>query len=125
MDNIREYLYSTSHLWLKELEDNKFIIGITNYIIEEMGEVNKINLAEIGAHSIEGDFFGSIENLEEVYELAMPLDGEIIDVNPRVEKELSLLEDNPLNVWLIKIKLSNEDQVYDLLNDVEYSDFII
>ncbi len=125
MDNIREYLYSTYHLWLKELEDNRFVIGITNYIIEDMGDINKINLIEIGTHLKEGDFFGSVENSEEVYELTMPLDGEIIDVNPKVEKELSLLEDNPLDIWLIKIRVTNEDQIYDLLNEIEYSNFII
>ena len=125
MDNLKEYLYSTYHLWLREIEDNKFIVGITNYIIEDMGEINTINLTGIGYILLEGDFFGSIENSEEVYELPMPLDGEIIDVNPIAEKELSLLEDNPLDVWLIKIKVTNEDQIYDLLNEKEYSNFII
>jgi len=125
MNNINERLYSTNHLWLRELEDNRFLIGITNYIIEDMGKINRINLIEIGVHLSEGDFFGSIENSEEVYELTMPLDGEIIDVNPKAEKELSLLEDNPLDTWLIKIKVANEDQVYDLLNELEYNNFII
>ncbi len=125
MDTIKEYLYSTYHLWLKEIEDNKFLVGITSYITEDMREMNNINLIEIGAQLLEGDFFGCIENSEEVYELAMPLDGEIIDVNPKVEKELSLLEDNPLDIWLIKIKITNEDQVYDLLNEIEYNNFII
>jgi glycine cleavage system H lipoate-binding protein len=55
----------------------------------------------------------------------MPLDAEIIDVNPKVDKELSTLVDNPLLIWLIKIKLTNEDQVYELLNEIEYSDFIV
>jgi len=125
MNNINERLYSTNHLWLRELEDNRFLIGITNYIIEDMGKINRINLIEIGVHLSEGEFFGSIENSEEVYELTMPLDGEIIDVNPKAEKELSLLEDNPLDTWLIKIKVANEDQVYDLLNELEYNNFII
>jgi len=55
----------------------------------------------------------------------MPLDGEIIDVNPKIEKELSKIIDNPLNTWLIKIKLAKEDQIYDLLNEIEYSNFTI
>jgi len=122
MDNIKEYLYSVYHLWLK---DSKFIIGITDYITEEMGDINKINLTRIGAKLKEGDIFGTVENNEEVYDLAMPLDGEIIDVNPKIEKELSKIIDNPLNTWLIKIKLAKEDQIYDLLNEIEYSNFTI
>jgi len=55
MDNIKEYLYSVYHLWLKELDDSKFIIGITDYITEEMGDINKINLTRIGAKLKEGD----------------------------------------------------------------------
>ena len=125
MDNIKEYLYSVYHLWLKELDDSKFIIGITDYITEEMGDINKINLTRIGAKLKEGDIFGTVENNEEVYDLAMPLDGEIIDVNPKIEKELSKIIDNPLNTWLIKIKLAKEDQIYDLLNEIEYSNFTI
>lgn len=125
MDNIKEYLYSVYHLWLKELDDSKFIIGITDYITEEMGDINKINLTRIGAKLKEGDIFGTVENNEEVYDLAMPLDGEIIDVNPKIEKELSKIIDNPLNIWLIKIKLAKEDQIYDLLNEIEYSNFTI
>jgi glycine cleavage system H lipoate-binding protein len=74
---------------------------------------------------MEGDIFGTLENSEEVFELTMPLDAEIIDVNPKVDKELSTLVDNPLLIWLIKIKLTNEDQVYELLNEIEYSDFIV
>ena len=125
MDNIKEYLYSIYHLWLKELEDNKFYIGITNYLIEEMGEINRINISKIGVHLREGDIFGTLESSDEVYDLTMPLDGEVIDVNPRIEKELSLLMDNPLKIWLIKIKLADEDQVYDLLNELEYSNFTV
>lgn len=125
MDNIKEYLYSIYHLWLKELEDNKFYIGITNYLIEEMGEINRINISKIGVHLKEGDIFGTLESSDEVYDLTMPLDGEVIDVNPRIEKELSLLMDNPLKIWLIKIKLADEDQVYDLLNELEYSNFTV
>ncbi|MFO7887629.1 MAG: glycine cleavage system protein H [Eubacteriales bacterium] len=125
MDNIKEYLYSVYHLWLKELDDSKFIIGITDYITEEMGDINKINLTRIGAKLMEGDIFGTVENNEEVYDLAMPLDGEIIDVNPKIEKELSKIMDNPLNTWLIKIKLAKEDQIYDLLNEIEYINFTI
>lgn len=125
MDNIRECLYSTYHLWLKEFEDNKFIVGITSYIVDEMGSINKVNLTDIGAHLMEGDIFGTLENSEEVFELTMPLDAEIIDVNPKVDKGLPTLVDNPLLIWLIKIKLTNEDQVYELLNEIEYSDFIV
>ena len=125
MDPLKEYLYSTYHLWLREIEDNKFILGVTNYIIEDMREINTINLTEIGVNLLEGDFFGTLENSQEVYELPMPLDGEIIDVNPKAEKELSLLEDNPLDIWLIKIRVTNEEQIYDMLNEKEYSNFII
>jgi len=125
MDNIKECLYSIYHLWLKELEDNKFYIGITNYLIEEMGEINRINISKIGVHLREGDIFGTLESSDEVYDLTMPLDGEVIDVNPRIEKELSLLMDNPLKIWLIKIKLADDDQVYDLLNELEYSNFTV
>ncbi|MBG0765741.1 MAG: hypothetical protein H0S78_12865 [Tissierellales bacterium] len=55
----------------------------------------------------------------------MTFDDEIIDFKPILDKELSTLVDNPLLIWLIKIKLTNEDQVYELLNEIEYSDFIV
>lgn len=120
-----EKLYSTYHLWLKEFEDNKFNIGITNYIVDDMQYFETINLVEIGAVLKEGDVFGSLENSDIVYELTMPVDGEIIDVNFSMETNLTDLENNPLDNWLIKVKLSDEYQIYDLLNEKEYGEFVL
>ncbi len=120
-----ERLYSTYHLWLKEIEEDKFKIGITNYIVDDMLSFETINLIEIGSFLKEGDVFGSLENSDLVYELTMPVDGEIIDVNYSVESNLAELEDDPLNNWLIKVKLSDEYQIYELLNEKEYGEFVL
>ncbi len=125
MKNTNERLYSTYHLWLKEFEECKFKIGITNYILEDMVFFENINLVEIGANLKEGDVFGILENSDTVYKLTTPVDGEIIDVNFQIESNLDELEKNPLTSWLIKIKLADEYQIYELLNEKEYGEFVL
>jgi len=125
MKNTNERLYSTYHLWLKEFEECKFKIGITNYILEDMVFFENINLVEIGANLKEGDVFGILENSDTVYKLTTPVDGEIIDVNFQIESNLDELEKNPLTSWLIKVKLADEYQIYELLNEKEYGEFVL
>jgi glycine cleavage system H protein len=125
MKDTNERLYSTYHIWLNEFEECKFKIGITNYILDDMLTFESINLVEIGAHLKEGDVFGSLENSDTVYELTMPVDGEIIDVNFQIESNLDELEEDPLNNWLIKVKLADEYQIYELLNEKEYGEFVL
>ena len=125
MKDTNERLYSTYHLWLKEIEECKFKIGITNYILDDMLSFESINLIEIGAQLREGDVFGTLENSDTVYELTMPVDGEIIDVNFQIESNLDELEKDPLNSWLIKVKLADEYQIYELLNEKEYGEFVL
>jgi len=125
MKNTNERLYSTYHLWLKEFEECKFKIGITNYILEDMVFFENINLVEIGANLKEGDVFGILENSDTVYKLTTPVDGEIIDVNFQIESNLDELEKNPLTSWLIKVRLADEYQIYELLNEKEYGEFVL
>lgn len=69
--------------------------------------------------------FGTVEAVKTVSDLFLPLSGEIIEFNEELETEPELVNTDPYGKgWMIKIKLSDESQIADLLSDEQYKELI-
>jgi glycine cleavage system H protein len=119
-----ELKYTKDHEWLK-VEGNSAIVGITDYAQGELGDIVFIELPAAGTEVKAGAPFGTIEAVKAVSDLLSPVSGKVIEIN-------SILEDNPTVVntdpygegWMIKIELSNPDDVNDLITADEYQKII-
>lgn len=117
-----ELSYTKDHEWIL-LEDGSGTIGITDYALEQLGDVVHLELPNVGDDFDAGSTFGTIESTKTVSDLYMPVTGKITAVNKELEEDLDKLIDGPYEGgWLIKI--SYEDEPEELLTAAEYEQFI-
>ena len=116
-------LCSKSHEFLYDNGDNTFTIGLTDYAVEQLGDIVFLELPEEGMDFKKGDTFATVESVKAASEIYMPVSGKIINVNTSaVETPEILNEDSYEKGWLVKIEPTGdiESEQADLL---EYEDY--
>lgn len=119
----KDLLFTEDHEYLKKTKDpNVVIVGITDYAQGELGDIVYLELPSVGAKFGKHDTFGTIEAVKAVSELFMPVSGEIVEVNARLEKEPQLVNTAPYgDGWMVKIKMSSATDQNDLMNADAYT----
>ncbi|MBL6875613.1 MAG: glycine cleavage system protein GcvH, partial [Chitinophagales bacterium] len=99
--------------------------GITDFAQSELGDIVFVEIDTVG-DSIEADeIFGTIEAVKTVSDLFMPVSGEVLEFNEKLEDDPELVNSDAYEAgWLVKIKLSNTDQLDDLMDAAAYKDMI-
>ena len=125
MSEINEkYLYSKDHEWAYHNGDI-VTIGISHHAQNELGDIVFVELPEIGEKVASGDSFGTVEAVKTVAELYAPLSGEIVEVNEELADAAEILNQSPYeNGWIVKMKISNPDEIKELMNSEAYSQYI-
>ena len=121
MSITEKILCTKSHEYL--LEDGKsYIIGLTDYAIDQLGDIVFVELPEVGAQFNKGETFATIESVKAASEIYMPVSGKITEVNDAIADAPEMLnEDCYEKGWLVKIEMTgNESEFADLL---EYDDY--
>lgn len=115
-----EILCTKSH----EYVWNKNTIGLTDYAIEQLGDIVFLELPEVGDEFKKGETFANIESVKAASEIYMPISGKIIDVNTAlIDAPEALNEDCYENGWLVKIEpTADDDELEDLLTYTEYKE---
>lgn len=97
-------------------------VGITDYAVEQLGDIVFVELPEVGASFEKGESFGAIESVKAASEVYSPVAGEVVEINETLlEKPELINEDSYSEGWLIKIKASSLD--VDLADALEYEDY--
>lgn len=118
-----ELKYSKDHEWVK-LEGDVAIVGITDYAQSELGDIVFVDVDTEGEEISAQEVFGSIEAVKTVSDLFMPVSGEVIEINPDLEDNPELVNQDPYGKgWIIKVKVSNKD-LSELLDADAYKDLI-
>ena len=116
-----DILCSKSHEFL--LKGEPAIIGLTDYAIEQLGDIVFLELPEVGDKFAKGDTFANIESVKAASEIYMPISGKIVEVNSAlVDSPESLNEDCFENGWLVKVEAANADDYSDLLTYTDYKE---
>tara|TARA_B100001250_G_scaffold11086_1_gene9610 strand:+ start:986 stop:1366 length:381 start_codon:yes stop_codon:yes gene_type:complete len=117
-------LFTKEHEWL-EVNGNEAKIGITNFAQSELGDIIFVELPDVGDSFDQHEVFGTIEAVKTVADLFMPISGEIISINDKIEDEPELINSNPFeDGWIIKIKIKDDAEKDDLLSDKQYNELI-
>jgi glycine cleavage system H protein len=117
-------LYTKEHEWVK-VDGSTATIGITDYAQGELGDIVFVELPESGTEVKQLEAFGTIEAVKTVADLYSPVSGEIEEVNSTVEETPEVLNQDPYGEgWIIKVRLSDEAELEELLSPGEYSDLI-
>lgn len=117
--------YSRDHEWVR-LEGEFAYVGITDFAQSELGEIVFIEIETVGETLDAGEIFGSVEAVKTVSELLMPVAGEILEFNSKLEDAPELVNDDPYGEgWMVKIALSDASQLEDLLDAEAYQALIV
>ncbi len=119
-----ENLYTKDHEWLF-VQGDKATVGITDFAQHELGDVVYVDLPEIGDTFEANEPFGSVESVKAVSEIFCPVGGEVIEVNKKLEEAPELVNQSPhQNAWMIKIRITNQDELGELLSAAEYEEYL-
>ncbi|MCG8729599.1 glycine cleavage system protein GcvH, partial [Tenacibaculum finnmarkense] len=100
-------------------------IGITDFAQGELGDIVYVDVDTLDETLDIEEVFGSVEAVKTVSDLFMPLSGEVIEFNEKLEDEPELVNSDPYgDGWMIKIKLSEISQTEDLLSAQAYQELI-
>ena len=112
--------YADTHEYVKE-ENGLFRIGISEFAIDQLGDIVFVELAEKGELISQGDTFGTIESVKAVEEVYLPFSGEIIEKNQEVIDNPEILQNDPMNNgWLILVKPEPNYNYDNLMSSEEY-----
>ena len=122
MDNPKNLFYSKEHEWA-HINDEEVVIGITDYAQSQLGDVIFIEFPEIGDYLNVGASFGEVEAVKTVSDLFLPVSGEIIEFNENLDDNPELVNSDPYGEgWMIKLKVSDINDMNLLLSAEEYSE---
>ncbi len=114
-------LCSKTHEYLSEKE-GKYVIGLTDYAIEQLGDIVFLELPEAGAEFRKGEIFATIESVKAASEIYMPISGRVVEVNESVVDNPEILNESPYEKgWLIKVE--SDSAVVDSVDLLEYEDY--
>ena len=120
-----ELKYTREHEWIRDNGDGTATVGITDFAQGELGDIVFVELEEVGYEFDKDETFGTVEAVKTVSDLYAPVSGEIAEINERLEDEPELVNDDPYgDGWMIKIAMSNESELEDLMSADDYQDII-
>jgi|TARA_B100001142_G_C14343569_1_gene658972 glycine cleavage system H protein len=116
--------YSKDHEWLR-VEGNVAYIGITEFAQRELGDIVFVDIDTEGETLEREEVFGTIEAVKTVSDLFMPISGEVLEFNNKLEEQPELINSDPYNeAWIVKITLLNIEELDDLMDSVSYSSMV-
>jgi glycine cleavage system H protein len=123
--NVPENLmYTKDHEWLR-VEGNTGYIGVTDFAQGELGDVVFIEIETVGETLQKEEVFGTIEAVKTVSDMFMPVSGEVLEVNPALEESPDVVNKDPYGKgWMVKIKITEPEEVKDLLTAEKYKTLI-
>ena len=119
-----ELKYTKDHEWIS-LEGDIATVGITDFAQRELGDIVYVEVETVGETLKADEVFGTVEAVKTVSDLFLPVSGEIIEFNESLEDMPEEVNLNPYSKgWMIKMKVSNIDDLSTLLNPEQYQELI-
>ncbi|MBK8393449.1 MAG: glycine cleavage system protein GcvH [Saprospiraceae bacterium] len=121
--------YTKEHEWILIHEDGTATVGITDFAQGELGDIVYVEVETVGETIEKDEIFGTVEAVKTTSDLFMPVSGEVIAFNPELDEAQG---DNPSLInsdaygegWIVKIKLTNADDLNDLLSAEAYGELV-
>lgn len=114
--------YRSSHEYIKT-DGKTGYVGISEYAAKQLGVVTYVDMPEIDDEFSAGEEFGAIESRKAASDLYAPVDCNIVEVNEDLESNPKLINENPLEAWIIKVELNDASQLDDLMDEEAYAAF--
>ena len=116
--------YTKDHEWLR-IDGDEAFVGITHFAQSELGDIVFIDVDTEGEPLEKEEVFGSVEAVKTVSDLFMPINGEVLEFNTNLEDNPELINSDPYGEgWIIRVSVSNADELEELLNSDDYKKLV-
>ncbi len=120
-----ELKYTEEHEWIK-VDGNIATIGITDFAQGELGDIVYIEIDSIGNELNVSEIFGTVEAVKTVSDLFMPIKGTVLEINSNIESTPEIVNEDPYDKgWIIKIEISENRDIENLLSADDYRKMIV
>lgn len=122
MSITEKILCSKTHEYILENSDGTYTIGLTDYAVEQLGDIVFLELPDTETEFKKGETFATVESVKAASEIYMPVSGKIIEINSAVvDNPETMNEDSYEKGWLVKVERTGTDaELGDLM---EYEDY--
>ena len=119
-----ELKYTKDHEWIL-IDGDTATVGITDFAQGELGDIVYVEVETLDETMDADEVFGSVEAVKTVSDLFLPLSGEIIAFNDTLESDPEKVNNDPYGEgWMIKIKISNPEEIENLLDETGYKELV-
>tara|TARA_A100000164_G_scaffold284550_1_gene257414 strand:- start:129 stop:506 length:378 start_codon:yes stop_codon:yes gene_type:complete len=116
--------YTKDHEWLR-IDGDEAFVGITHFAQSELGDIVFIDVDTEGESLEKEEVFGSVEAVKTVSDLFMPINGEVLEFNTNLEDNPELINGDPYGEgWIIRVSVSNTDELDELLSSEDYKKLV-
>jgi glycine cleavage system H protein len=117
--------YTKDHEWIKIVEGNTAIIGITDFAQQELGDIVYVDINTIGKALNAEEVFGTVEAVKTVSDLFLPVAATILEVNTALENNPELVNTDPYGEgWMVKVELSSASDIDALMDATAYEGLV-
>ena len=114
--------YSESHEYVK-VEGNFGYIGISDYAQHALGNVVYVDMPDVDDEVSAGEEFGAVESVKAASDLIAPVSGTVVEVNDTLDDQPELLNQDPYENWIIKVEMSDQSELDNLMDAQAYEAF--
>lgn len=115
--------FTDDHEWVVAEDDGTALIGISNFAQEQLGELVYIELPAVGDEIEKGESCSVIESVKSASDLHAPVSGEVLEVNEELDADPGKVNEDAMGAgWFIKVKLSDDSELDDLMDEATYLD---
>ena len=119
-----DLLFTEDHEWAR-VEGKLVTVGVTQFAVDQLGDVTQVDLPKEGESIKQGDIFGSVESVKAVSDLFAPLSGKVVKVNDPLSDSPENVNEDPYDeAWMIQIEVTNPDELSKLMTPEAYETFL-
>ncbi|MFC5698734.1 glycine cleavage system protein GcvH [Pseudomonas sp. GCM10022186] len=119
-----ELRFTADHEWLRLEQDGRITVGITEYAQDALGDVVFVQLPELQAYA-KGEEVAVLESVKAASNIVMPLDGEVVEINPQLVDSPELVNESPLDRgWFFRMQLADTSVLDGLLDQAGYENLL-
>ena len=110
----KDLKYAKSHEWVKMLDEETALIGLTDYAQDALGDLVFVNLPEPGDDVTAGEAFSDVESVKAVSDVLSPVTGQVEEINEELLDSPESVNQSPYDAWFIKVKgVSGKEELMD------------
>ena len=118
---IEGLFYTESHEYVK-VEGNIGYVVISDYAQHQLGNVVYVDMPEAGDEVTAGEEFGAVESVKAASDLISPVSGTVLEINEALEDSPELINEDAYENWIMKVELSDPEELKKLLSAAAYSE---